>query len=179
MSLVCRYPQRCQRQTRRCLRGRRLREVNVDNFVRAETDRMFAALSQQKGRGREPAAPTTESPASIHEQPVIRENRYTLCSSAVVDIAPGRRPCRSPMPATATMMVVNNDHYINDVLHEPGDHDLTVDQLDTDYVLVGARILVDPNDSADLAAVHELQNQMALPRPGSDRPFAMPDYDQA
>ena len=48
-------------------------------------------------------------------------------------------------------MIVNNDHYINDVLHDPGEHRLTTDQHDTDYVLVAARILVDPADSADVA----------------------------
>ena len=75
-------------------------------------------------------------------------------------------------------MVVNNDHYINDVFHAPGDHELTVDRFDTDYVLVAARILVDPNDPDDLAAVHQLQDQMTLTA-RSARPFAMPDYDTA
>ena len=59
-------------------------------------------------------------------------------------------------------MVVNNDHYINDVLHEPGEHELTVDRFDTDYVLVAARILVDPDDPADLAEVNALQDQIGL-----------------
>jgi hypothetical protein len=75
------------------------------------------------------------------------------------------------------VMVVNNDHYINDVLHEPGDHRLTVDRFDTDYVLVAARTLVDPEDSADLAQVNKLQDQVIL-EAGSERPFVMPDYDQ-
>ena len=133
-------------------------QVNVDNFVRAETDRMFAALSAR--------APINvvvhhREPASIEDQPVIRQNRDTLYSSAIVDISEG---------ATLTLpdagdrylsaMVVNNDHYINEVLHSPGEHELTVDRFDTDYVLVAARILVDPNDPADLAAVHALQDQI-------------------
>ena len=53
-----------------------------------------------------------------------------------------------------------------------------MERFDTDYVLIAARILADPDDPADLAAVHELQDQMAL-RAGSARAFTMPDYDQA
>ena len=133
--------------------------VNVDNFVRAETDRMFAALSAQ--------APINvlahhREPASIENQPVIRQNRDTLYSSAIVDIAAG---ATLSLPDAGgrylSVMVVNNDHYINDVFHDVGEHELTVDQFDTDYVLVAARILVDPNDPADLEAVHAA--------PGPDR----------
>ena len=67
-------------------------------------------------------------------------------------------------------MVVNEDHYINRILHEPGTHDLTVAEFDTDYVLVAARILVDPNDAADVAEVNRLQDEMRL-EGASARPF--------
>ena len=40
-------------------------------------------------------------PASIDEQPVIRQNRDTLYTFAVVDISQ-ERPSRSPTPETAT-----------------------------------------------------------------------------
>ena len=150
--------------------------VTVDNFVRAETDRMFAALSAQ--------APINglvhhREPASIDDQPVIRQNRDTLYSSAIVDISEG---ATLSLPDAGdrylSVMVVNNDHYINDVIHDAGDHELTVDRFDTDYVLVAARILVDPNDPADLDAVHALQDQIGL-QAQSARPFVMPDYDTA
>ena len=36
-----------------------------------------------------------------------------------------------------SVMVINQDHYINRVLHQPGVHELTVDEFDTPYVLVG------------------------------------------
>ena len=132
-------------------------QVNVDNFVRAETDRMFAALSAR--------APMNvlvhhREPASIDEQPVIRRNHDTLYSSAIVDISEG---ATLAVPDAGdrylSVMIVNSDHYINDVLHAAGDHELTVDRYDTDYVLVAVRTLVDPNDPADLDAVHSLQTK--------------------
>ena len=74
-------------------------------------------------------------------------------------------------------MVVNQDHYINRVLHEPGDYELDVDEFDTPYVLVAVRILVDPHDPDDLAAVNALQDSFGLTA-GSAQPFVMPDYDK-
>ena len=75
-------------------------------------------------------------------------------------------------------MVVNQDHYINTVFHELGEHELTVAEFGTPYVLIGIRILVDPADPADVAAVNALQDQFTV-RAGSASPFELPDYDQA
>ena len=61
-------------------------------------------------------------------------------------------------------MVVNEDHYLNRIFHEPGDHALTLEEFDTRYVLAGARVLVDPADPADVAAVNALQDQFGLQR---------------
>ena len=53
-------------------------------------------------------------PASIDDQPVIRQNRDTLYSSAIVDISEG---ATLTLPDAGdrylSVMVVNNDHYIN------------------------------------------------------------------
>ena len=149
--------------------------VNVDNFVRAETDRMFTALQHQAGGVN--VLLHHREPASLQEQPVIRQNRDTLYSSAIVDLAGG---AALTLPDAGdrylSVMVVNRDHYINRIFHESGEHQLTVEEFDTDYVLVAARILVDPNDPADVAAVNALQDQMQLTA-GSARPFVSPDYD--
>ena len=75
-------------------------------------------------------------------------------------------------------MVVNQDHYINRIFHQSGDYELTVAEFGTDYVLVAARILVDPNDPDDVAAVNHLQDQFQLAA-GSARPFVSKDYDSA
>ena len=61
--------------------------VNVDNFVRAETDRMFTDL--QGDAGGVNVFSHNREPASVARQTVIRLNRDTLYSFAVVDIAEG------------------------------------------------------------------------------------------
>ena len=118
------------------------------------------------------------APTPIEDQPVIRMNRDTLYSAAIVDISAG---------ATVTVpdggnryisvMVVNQDHYINRILHDPGQYTLTVEEFDTPWVAVAARILVDPADETDLAIVNALQDQLAVDAK-SRRPFETPEYDK-
>jgi hypothetical protein len=61
--------------------------VNITNFERAETDRMFAALQAQAG-GVNQLFPY-RAPVPIDHQTVIRMNRDTLYSEAIVDISAG------------------------------------------------------------------------------------------
>jgi len=149
--------------------------VNVENFVRAETDRMFSVLQAQAGGVN--LLKHNRTPTPIEDQPVIRMNRDTLYSGAIVDISEG---------ATVTVpdggdryisvMVVNQDHYINRILHNAGQHTLTLEEFDTPWVAVAARILVNPADKNDLAIVNALQDLLAIDAKSS-RPFEMPDYD--
>ena len=151
--------------------------VTVDNFVRAESDRMFASFEADAGgvnRLKHNRAPTP-----IDHQPVIRMNRDTLYSGAVVDISAGAT-LRVPDAGGRyiSVMVVNQDHYINRIFHERGEYRLTVDEFETPWVAVAARILVDPGDPDDVAAVNALQDQITL-EAASARPFELPDYDRA
>jgi len=149
--------------------------VNVDNFERAETQRMFSDL--QRDAGGVNRLLHHREPSPVDEQTVIRLNRDTLYSFAVVDIADG---ATVSVPDAGdrylSVMVLNEDHYINKVIHEPGTHELTVQDLDTAYVVVAARTLVDPRDPADLAAAAAVQDQIEIDAV-SARPFQMPLYD--
>lgn len=152
-------------------------KVNADNFARAETARMLAGLQAQAGGVNR--FHHNRTPAALDAQTVIRMNRDTLYSMAVVDISEG---ARLTIPDAGgrylSVMVVNEDHYINRVLHEPGVHELTVAEYDTPWVLVAVRTLVDPEDPADVAAVAAVQDGLAI-EATSARPFELPDLDQA
>jgi len=149
--------------------------VDVDNVVRAETDRMFAAL--QANAGGINVFRHNREPTSIEGQTVIRMNRDTLYSFAIADISEG---AVVTVPESGdrylSVMVVNQDHYINRLFHDPGDYDLTVAEFDTPWVLVAVRVLVDPVDPADIAAVTAIQDEIKLAANASN-PFEMPDYE--
>src|SRR6478735_4052782 len=84
-------------------------------------------------------------PAAIDEQTVIRLNRDTLYSLAIVDASAGATltlPDHGSRYLSA--MVVNQDHYVQEIFHEPGQYEITVENLGTRYGLIGIRILVDP-----------------------------------
>jgi hypothetical protein len=149
--------------------------VGVDNFVRAETDRMFAAL--QADAGGINVFRHNREPTSIEGQTVIRMNRDTLYSFAIADISGG---ARVTVPDSGSrylsVMVVNQDHYINRLFHDPGEYELTVAEFDTQWVLVAVRVLVDPVDPADVAVVTAIQDRIKLDA-GSSTPFELPEYE--
>ncbi|MFI2489752.1 DUF1214 domain-containing protein [Promicromonospora kroppenstedtii] len=151
--------------------------VDVDTFARAESDRMFADLQRDAGginRFRH-----NREPASVDEQTVVRMNRDTLYSFAVVDLAAG---------ATLTLpdagerylsaMILDNDHFVSDVLHDAGEHQLDADRVGSRYALVAVRTLVDPDDAADAAAVAAVQDAVTLTA-ASAEPFVPPEWDTA
>lgn len=149
--------------------------VNVDNFARAETDRMFADLQRDAG-GINTFAHNRE-PASIDHQTVIRLNRDTLYSFAVIDLAEDATlliPEHGDRYLSA--MVVDQDHYVCTIFHDPGSHTLRSADFGTRYVVVAVRILVDPNSSEDLRAVTDLQDRLQISA-GSAQAFSAPDYD--
>ena len=137
--------------------------VNVDNFARAETHRMMADLQRDAGGVNRFAH--NRAPASVDKQTVIRMNRDTLYSFAVVDVSAG---ATLTVPDAGdrylSVMVVNEDHYINRVFHDAGAYELTAEELGSAYVVVAARTLVDPRDPDDLVAVAALQDQLVLER---------------
>lgn len=151
--------------------------VNVDNFVRAETDRMFTDLQRDAG-GVNVLAHNRE-PATVDHQTVIRLNRDTLYSFAVVDISDGATVTIPDHDGRyVSVMVVNQDHHVDAILHDAGEHRLTIEQFDTPYVGVAVRILVDPTDADDVRAVCALQDRFGLTADSSE-PYVGAGYDPA
>ena len=112
--------------------------VNADNFARAESDKMFAAIQAQAGGVNQWYH--YRAPTPVDKQTVIRMNRDTLYSGAIVDISAGAAiTIPDPGRRYLSVMVVNQDHYINKVFHEPGKHNLDTGEFGTPHVLVTTR----------------------------------------
>ncbi|HEY9307893.1 MAG TPA: DUF1214 domain-containing protein [Microbacterium sp.] len=149
--------------------------VNADNFARAETDRMFHDL--QGSAGGINLFLHNRAPAAIDKQTVIRLNRDTLYSFAVVDLAAGATlTLPDPGERYLSAMVVSEDHFVEAIFHDAGEYDLRADELGSRYVVVAVRILVDPASPADIAEVTALQDQIQLASRSAE-PFAYPEYD--
>ena len=150
--------------------------VTVDNFVRAASDFEFRKYASVAG-GVNKFFHFRE-PTPIDKQPTIRMNRDTLYSIAIVDISGG---ATLTLPDTdgryLTAMIVNQDHYINEVFSGGGTYTLDVETFDTPYVMVALRTLVDSADPADIAAVNALQDQVTL-ETGSSQHVIPPNYDE-
>lgn len=150
--------------------------VTVDNFIRAATD--FELGKYESLAGGVNRFLHFREPTPIAQQSTIRMNRDTLYSAAVVDISEG---ATVTLPNAGnrymTLMIVNQDHFINDVFTGGGSYTLDQSKYDTPYVLVWARFLVDAADAEDVAVVNELQDRMTI-EAGSSTPFVMPSYDE-
>lgn len=151
------------------------RLVSPDNFARAESDLYFSRIAGTGGFGQ---FLHFRELSRIDEQVVIRQNRDTLYSAAVFDLDAGDVTVTLPDSAGRFMsvQVINEDHYTVEVGYAPATVILSRDTVGTRYVLVAVRTLVDPNDAADVAAVHALQDaiEVTQPEPGI---FEIPDWD--
>lgn len=76
-----------------------------------------------------------------------------------------------------SIMVVNEDHYINKVIDEPGEHKLTVKEFGTPFVNLSVRSLVDASDPEDIRKANALQDQLKI-KAASAKPYTHPDYDK-
>jgi hypothetical protein len=150
--------------------------VTVDNFVRAASDIEFAkylSLAGGVNRFTHFRAPTT-----VERQPTIRMNRDTLYSIAVIDVSDDAALVLPDVDERyLSSMIVNQDHFIPAVFHGGGRHRLKRNDMETDYVLVIIRTLVDAGDPDDVAAVNALQDAMTI-EAGSAAPFIPPPYDE-
>jgi hypothetical protein len=150
--------------------------VTTDNFVRAESDRMMSDL--MRGAGGVNRWHHNRVPTPLDQQTVVRMNRDTLYSFAVVDLAEGADlTIPDGGDRYVSLMVVNQDHYINRVFHTAGEHRLTIEDFDTRYVLLAMRVFVDPNDPGDVVAANSIQDGLALSA-ASAEPLVLADYDQ-
>jgi hypothetical protein len=153
--------------------------VTVDNFIRAESDLMISGTVKSGGLGkfihfREPMA---------IDCPIIRPNRDTLYSFSEWDLEAG--PVTVTLPDAGkrfqTMIVIDQDHYVPQVIYSAGTFKFTKESIGgtTRYLTLGMRILVNPDDPADVAEVHKLQDAIKFEQPGGPGKFEIPNWDQA
>jgi hypothetical protein len=146
--------------------------VTLDNYETAESDLAFTNITKIVGSNEFFHFPVEAF--DLDNQTVVRMNRDTIYSGAIVNVSEG---------ATVTLpesdgrymsaMIVQNDHYIDQVFKTPGDH--AVD-ADTKFVMVAIRIRANINDPEDGDKIRALQQAIRLSANATD-PHVMPNYD--
>lgn len=153
--------------------------VTVDNFARAESDLYFGNALKDTG-GVTGKFGHHREPMSIDHQGVVRSNRDTLYSPAVIDLDAG--PVTVTLPDAGTrfrsMQVINEDHYVvGDVKYDAGSYTYDRATAGTRYIIIALRTLVDPDDPDDIKQVHSLQDASTLSQASSGK-FEIPDWDK-
>ena len=152
-----------------------MKDVNVSNFVRAETDHMFRTNMKMVGM-KIGAMVHLRAPTTPDNQPVIRMNQDTLYSATLMDLS---KPVKLTLPEAdgryMSMQVINQDHYMF-VEAKPGTYELTEETVGTRFAFVTIRTFVDILDPDDLAQAHAAQDAIELTG-GGDGPFEAPDWN--
>jgi hypothetical protein len=150
--------------------------VTPDNFRRAESDMYFAQLVRESGLG---SMRHERELVPIDEQTVVRTNRDTYYSSAVVDLQAGPVTLTLPDPGGRFMslLAIDEDHYVVEITHGAGERRFTPERVPTRYLALIIRTFVDPRDPADVERAHALQDRIVLTQPGGPGVFEVPRWD--
>jgi hypothetical protein len=142
--------------------------VTVDNFVRAETDLRLALDARKGGFGK----------FAHHRQPVTRDGRRGLHSSAVFDLDAG--PVTIVLPEAEgrdlSLRVFDEDHYVREVAQGAGWHSYAHEPGGTRYLLARLSVSVDPDDVEDLARARALQGAIQVLQASPGR-LETPNWD--
>jgi hypothetical protein len=150
-----------------------MKDVNVSNFVRAESDVAIKKIYDIVGLG---AWLHNRVPTPIDDQNVIRMNRDTLYSAVVLDLS---EPATVIMPEIGgryqSMHVINQDHYSFAKI-TPGRYELTQEMVGTRYAYIIIRTFLDADDSEDVKATNAAQDAIKVEGGGSG-PLDLPEWN--
>jgi hypothetical protein len=146
--------------------------VTLENYEVAESDLAFYNITKLVGMNTFFHFPT--GAFDLNNQTVVRMNRDTYYSGAIIDTTQG---ATVTIPETngryLSVMVVQNDHYIDQVFLEPGTHEIT---SDTDFAMVAMRIRANQSDPGDNEAIAALRAGVKL-EVGGNASHVRPNYD--
>ncbi len=148
--------------------------VTVDNFVRAETDEIMKSYVDTGAFGK---FQHNRVPTPLDQQNVVRMNRDTLYSFAVIDMTNPVTLVKPESDRFQSFLLINQDHSMLPVIHEDGTFTIPPDFVKTRYLAVVVRTFADPNDPEDVAAANALQDQLQVIQEDTGS-FEIPEWDQ-
>ena len=153
--------------------GEQVTPVTATNFMRAESDVAIKRVVDGYGMN---TFFGYKTPVAIDKQTVIRMNRDTLYSSAVLDLS---KPAVVTMPETGgrymSLQVINQDHYSFAVI-EPGRVELNQEDVGSRYAYLIVRTFIDANDPEDIADANKAQDGLKI-EGGGTCTLDIPNWD--
>jgi len=148
--------------------------VNVENYEIAESDIAFNNITKLVGMNKFFHFPVGKF--DLNNQTVVRMNQDTTYSGAVVNASEGASITLPDADGRyMSVMVVQNDHYINQVFTTAGKHEIKVDN-GFEFVFVAIRTRIDASDPKDIAKVQALQKASYITAKAT-KAHIMPDYN--
>ena len=128
--------------------------VTEDNYETAESDFTFNGVVGVIGTNK---WMFEKGLTPIDKQKVVRQNHDTIYSYYVADLSEGATVTvpETPDGRYISVMVVQNDHYIDQVFIKPGTYEV---ESQTDFAAIVARVQVNPFDPNDMEVVRDLQS---------------------
>lgn len=149
--------------------------VTWENYTRAESDTYFQRYVDLGGFGQ---FYHIRDLVPIDEQNVIQMNRDTLYSAGVFDLT---EPVTVTKPDTGDryqlMIVINQDHYVNEWSTTADEFTLTQEAIGTRYCMVVFRTFFDPTDPDDVEAARSIQDEITASQESLGT-FEIPNWDQ-
>ena len=146
--------------------------VDLDNYKVAESDEAFFNITKLVGMNTFFHFPIGNF--DLDNQTVVRMNRDTYYSAAVIDASEG---ATITIPETngryLSVMIVENDHYVPQVFLESGTHEI---KTNTPFAMVAMRIRSNSNDPDDAAKITAIREGTILSVPGRAI-HVRPNYD--
>ncbi len=149
-------------------------KVDLDNYALVETHRQMA-ITQANAGGVNTFDHKREVPP-VDNQPVVRMNRDTLYSMAIIDASKG---ATVTLPDAGdryiSLTYLDENHRVYDMVYEAGEHEIPAP---TGHMYALVRVGVKSGTSADLAEIHRIQDAIKLSA-NSSVPFEAIEYDEA
>lgn len=135
--------------------------VNVENYVRAESDYQIQTYADQLGCFGNLVH--QRDFYSVDNQLTVRVNRDTYYSFGLYDLtSPVTITKPDPGDRFQSLMIINQDHSISPTVHEGGTFEYTQEKLGSRYMIVIFRTFADANDPEDQKIAHALQDRIQI-----------------
>lgn len=144
-------------------------EVTRDNYVEAETSKYFTVTIAKSTEGKVNSWRHYRNPPLVEEQPIVRMNRDTIYSTAIIDTAKGAY-ITIPDYGDRFVMVQFTDekHQTYDMVYTKGSEKLAVPNS-TKYMFAIVRVyLPNINDYAEIARLNRLQDKLEVHAKSND-----------